>query len=240
MKKIKLELHVHTKFSHDSILFFWLLYLKCLFCKIDYIAITEHNNILGAMNFKNYCLKRGNKIKVIIGEEIMTNSGEIIGLFLKKNIQSGLTPKETIEEIISQNGIVYIPHPYDKKRHKSVLKEIYIEKYKNMIDCIEIHNGRNVSEEYDKKQYEIARKYNIQQIIGSDAHTIFEIGRNYIYVDNEIDTSEKFLKAIKEAEFHSKKCLTFCHYITKLVRLMNFIRKGDFYGLFRTIYRKIK
>lgn len=240
MKKIKLELHVHTKFSHDSILFFWLLYLKCFFCKIDYIAITDHNNILGAINFKNYCLKRGNKVKVIVGEEIMTDSGEIIGLFLKKNIRSGLTPKETIKEIKAQNGIVYIPHPYDRKRYKTVLKEIYIEKYKDMIDCIEIHNGRNVLEEYSKRQYEIAQKYNIQPIIGSDAHTIFEVGRNYISVDNKIDTAEKFLNTIKKMEFHSKKCLNFCHYITKFVRLINFIRKGDFYGLFRIIYRKVK
>lgn len=240
MKKIKVEIHVHTKFSHDSMLFFWLLYLKCRFCKIDYIAITEHNNILGGINFKNYCLKRGDKVKVIVGEEIMTNSGEIIGLYLKKPIQSGLTPEETIKQIILQNGIVYIPHPYDKKRYKTVLKEIYIEKYKNMIHCIEIHNGRNILEEYDKKQYEIAKKYNIQQIIGSDAHTVFEIGRNYIYIYNKIDSSEKFLKAIKDAEFHSKKCLKFCHYITKFVRVIKFIKRGDFYGLFRVIYRKIK
>ena len=43
--RYKIELHVHTKYSHDSILPFWLLYLKCRICKIDYIAITEHNNL---------------------------------------------------------------------------------------------------------------------------------------------------------------------------------------------------
>lgn len=240
IKKIKVELHVHTKFSHDSMLPFLLLYLKCRFCKIDYIAITEHNNILGALNFKKYCLKKGNKIKVIIGEEIMTSSGEIIGLFLNRAIKSGLTPKETIKEILLQNGVVYIPHPYDEKRYKTVLKEIYIEKYKDIIHCIEIHNGRNISEKYDKKQYEIATKYGIQPIIGSDAHTVFEIGRNYLFLNSKIDTSEDFLKAIKFAEFHSKKCLVFCHYITRFARVISFIKKGDFYGLLRIIYRKIK
>ena len=235
---IKLELHVHTKYSHDSIMPFWLLYLKCAFFNISYIAITEHNNIKGALAFSDYCKKRGDKLKVIIGEEIMTTQGEIIGLFLKKEIKAGLTPDETIEEILKQKGIVYVPHPYDLKRYKTVLDEQVIKANKDKIHCIEIHNGRNISKEYDVKQKEIADKYAILPVIGSDAHTIFEIGRNYIQISKIPDTPTNFLEALRNAEFKSKECLKFCHTLTKFARVIKFIERGDFSGLYRVIHRK--
>ena len=86
---MKLELHVHTKYSKDSFLCFWPLYLKCRIRRIRCIAITEHNNINGGVQFKKFCEKRKGKIQVIIGEEIFTNEGEIIGLFLKKKYFAG-------------------------------------------------------------------------------------------------------------------------------------------------------
>ena len=145
----KVEFHVHTKYSHDSMLPLWLLYLKCRLKKIDYIAITEHNNIIGALKFKKFCKKRGSQVKVIVGEEIMTSGGEIIGLFLCKKIQAGMTPEDTISEIRKQKGVVYIPHPYDEKRHKTVLKEEYIKANILNIDCIECHNGEGSTKKHD-------------------------------------------------------------------------------------------
>ena len=83
---IRLETHCHTKYSKDSMLPFSLLYLKCRLCHINWIAVTEHNNIQGAIEFKKYCEKKKSKLHVIIGEEIMTFDGEVIGLFLKEEI----------------------------------------------------------------------------------------------------------------------------------------------------------
>lgn len=221
---MKLETHIHTKYSHDSILSFWILYAMCRMKKIDYVAITEHNNIEGAIAFKQYCNKRDNKIGVIIGEEIMTDSGEIIGLYLTKQIQQGMSVDKTIEAIHSQNGIVYVPHPYDKKRMKTVLSETAIGKHKEQIDCIECHNGRNICSEYTVKQTEIADKYELPKVIGSDAHTLLELGRNYMEVDYEPCDSEHFLAAIATARFHKAKCIKISHAITKVARLMHLWR----------------
>lgn len=115
---MKIELHCHTKYSDDSLLLFHALYWKCVACGIRYIAITEHNNLRGAEAFASFCRKRGNKVSVIKGEEIFTSQGEIIGLFLDSEIEPGLSPEETILRIREQNGIVYVPHPYDQKRKK--------------------------------------------------------------------------------------------------------------------------
>ena len=236
----KLETHVHTKYSHDSIMPFWLLYLKCRVLGINYIAITEHNNLIGANKFREYCRKRGNKINVIIGEEIMTTEGEIIGLFLKNEIVAGLPPDITIKRILEQKGIVYIPHPYDLKRWKTVLKEYVIEQNKNDIHCIEIHNGRNISTEYDEEQGKIAEKYQILPVIGSDAHTIFEIGRNYMISKTEPNNPQNFLIAIQEKKIVINKCLKYSHWLTKIDRVIKFVIRRDFNGLYRTINKKFR
>ena len=239
-KRYRLELHVHTKYSHDSIMPFWFLYLKCRLCGITHIAITEHNNIDGAMAFRDYCLVKGNKLKVIVGEEIMTTKGEIIGLFLNSVIRPMQSPYETIEAILAQNGIVYVPHPFDKKRYKTVLVEKAILENKDKIDCIECHNGRNISSDYSVMQERIADKYGLSKVVGSDAHTFFEIGRNYIDVLIEPQDRNSFKQAIKNGDFHKSKCLKCCHTITKIVRLIKFVQKGDFDGLYRVINKKIR
>lgn len=237
---MNLELHIHTKFSHDSVMGFLCLYMKCRMCKIDWIAVTEHNNICGALRFKEFCERHGGKVKVIVGEEIMTESGEIIGLYLREQISPGLSVKETIELIKKQDGIVYVPHPYDEKRRKTVLLEREIELNKKNIDCIECHNGRNISKQYDAKQTEIADRYNITKVIGSDAHTVLEIGRNYMKISTEPNDAQAFKNAIISAELHTKNCIKFCHTITKAARLIKLIGQGEWDELRRVVYKKVK
>ena len=236
---IRLETHCHTKFSKDSLLPFTLLYLKCKLCGISCIAITEHNNIIGATKFKEYCRKRKSNLCVIVGEEIMTESGEVIGLYLKKEIPQGLSFEETIAQIREQKGIVYVPHPYDEKRNKTVLKEECIKRFAPVIDCIECHNGRNISPLYDEKQQEIATKYGITKVIGSDAHTFLEIGRNYMNVESVPDTPEKFRSVIATATFHEKKCIKLCHQITRCVKLIRIIEKGNIDELYRIVNKRL-
>lgn len=238
MGKYKVLTHIHTKYSHDSLLPFFLLYNKCIECGIKYIAITEHNNIQGAKAFQAYCKKRGSRLKVILGEEILTTEGEIIGLYIHECIPAMRTPAETVKLIKEQGGLVYIPHPYDEKRYKTVLKERYISELKDQIDCIECHNGRNLSERYDTEQCRIAEKYDIPKVIGADAHTYFEVSRNYMEMDVPPDSKEAFLTALQSVSFYPSPCLSFCHKLTRLDRIIQFVLKGDFCGLFRAVIRK--
>lgn len=235
----KLETHIHTKYSHDSIMPFWLLYIKCRLLNINYIAITEHNNIRGGVAFQKYCKEKGDKVQVIVGEEIMTTQGELIGLFLHDEISVGMSPQDTIKAIRQQKGLVYIPHPYDKKRYKTVLKEECIADNVSQIDFMECYNGRNISIEYTNKQNKLCEKYQIPKIIGSDAHTIWEIGRNYMLVPVEPDNPINFKKAMKKAQFYRKPCLKICHQLTKITRVIKLLQKGDINGLCRIINKKL-
>ena len=233
---MKVEFHVHTRYSKDSTLGLLFVLLMCKIKKIDCIAITDHNEIMGAKKYKEK-LKRHN-IDVIVGEEIFTSDGEIIGLFLNEKILPGLSPKETIKEIKRQGGIIYVPHPYDEKRKKSVLKEEYINKFAKYIDLIEVHNGRNLEKEYDIKQKEISEKINILPIIGSDAHIFWELGRNYVIIDSI--ERENIIEAIKRAKFKEARCIKISHKVTKYIKAIKMIFKGDINGLFRIINKKCR
>lgn len=238
MSKIRAEFHTHTRFSKDSILnkFFILLMLKLK--KIKLIAITDHNEVKGAIKYQKF-LKKFN-IDVIVGEEVMTDSGEIIGLFLNKTIEPLQSPEQTVKQIKEQNGIVYLPHPYDEKRYKTVLKEEKQIKLKDKIDFIEIHNGRNISEKYSDKQKDIQQKLMITPIIGSDAHTFIELGRNYIEIEytNIEDFKNNMKYIVEKSVFHKKKCIKLAHTITKFARIIKMIEKGEFNELYRTIFKR--
>lgn len=235
-KKIRAEFHVHTRYSQDSLLNKYLLLLKCKIKKIKLIAITDHNEIMGALKYKDF-LKKHN-IEVIVGEEIMTTDGEIIGLYLNKKIEKGLSVEDTIKQIKGQDGLIYLPHPYDEKRYKTVLNSKKQKEHKNDFDFIEIHNGRNISSYFGESQKNIQEKLQIQSIIGSDAHTFIEIGRNYIIMEEP--TKETLKQCVKNGCFIEKKCIKLSHTITKFARVIKHIERGDFNELFRIIIKKCR
>lgn len=232
----KSEFHVHTRYSKDSILPLFIILLILKIKKINTVVITDHNEIKGAIKAKDK-FERYN-INVIIGEEISTSCGEIIGLNLSNKIEPNQTPKETIKKIKGQNGYVYIPHPYDEKRRKTVLIEKEIAKNSNDIDFIEIHNGRNILPEFTKKQEDISKKYNITPIIGSDAHTFFELGRNIIITDEKLDANN-LLQNKNYFKFKKKDCILFTHFCTKYIKIIKLIFGGNYNEFFRIINRKI-
>ena len=137
---------------------------------------------------------------------------------------------------------MYITHPYDEKRKRTVLDYDLIKKYRNSISCIECYNGRNISLNYGIKQNEISDTLKIKKVIGSDAHTFFEIGRNYMCIDDKYDISikEEFLKSINDAIYIKKPCLKISHTITNYIKIFKLLLRGEFYEVFRVINKRIR
>jgi len=178
---------------------------------LDCIAITDHNTLDGALH-----LAKISPFKVIVGEEVKTNEGEIVGLFLKKNIPPHMDLANTIEEIRSQGGIVYLPHPH-KMDEESIIKNI------NSIEIIEVYNGRNLKTVYNNYALEVTRKYNKLMAAGSDSHTPFEIGRVYFEME-DFTSPEEFLRNLQGVkEFHY--CYSLGNVFLNRVLLNNKIRK---------------
>lgn len=168
MNYIDIDLHVHTSASFDSYNRIAAILNKSINRELNIIAITDHNSIECALAGKEIISKYNKNIYAIIGEEISTDKGEIIGLFLKKYVNPGKL-EVVINEIKSQEGIIYLPHPY--KRSEIVFESIVIEH----IDIIEIWNNRcNYEQNY--KAMIFAVRHNKLMGCGSDSHLLREIG----------------------------------------------------------------
>lgn len=233
---MRTEFHVHTKASHDSLMGRRALLAVCKARKVGCVAITDHNEVSGAIALKPYLEAHG--VRVIVGEEVFTSEGEIIGLFLKERVEPGMTPEETVAEIHRQGGIVYVPHPYDEKRHKTVLSSGAQRRLASEFDCMEVHNGRNLNASYSERQAEIAGELGAPAVVGGDSHCFFEVGRN-VCVTDENFTRESFGRMLSSARFETSACHPFAHAATRLVRLVKMIGRGDFRGVQRVLTRKL-
>lgn len=168
----KVDLHTHSSVSPDGGISLSQ-YRKTLETGLlDYIAITDHNRIDFATHAKEQLGDR-----IIVGEEIMTDSGEIVGLFLNKPIRPGLSPEATIAAINAQNGLVYIPHPFETLRkglHPATLESI-----QNEVDIIEVCNGRAFLQNSYQQALIWAKINKVAIAASSDAHGPKGLGRTH-------------------------------------------------------------
>lgn len=236
MRKNIYQFHVHTKYSPDSDLSIDKLYRELKKRKVTGIAITDHNTIGGAVEFQK---KYGDKIYTVIGEEIMTSGGEIIGLFLKKEIPMSLTPCETIIEIKKQNGLVYIPHPFDQKRYKTCLKYQHIIRNAKDIDMIEVFNGRTVNDADNRKALELSEKLNKMVIYGSDAHSSYELKFNNSTF-NGVITRDNMMEELKSIKILNKRTNRLIHKYTIYIKIKKMLKAGKLDEAFSFIYNGCK
>lgn len=163
----------------------------------NFVAITDHNEISKALQLKE---KFGEQ--VIVGEEILTLDGEIIGLFLKEKIPPKLLASQTIELIKEQNGLVYIPHPLEKTR-KGVSSKV-LEEIKSSIDILEIYNARSKEPWLSDKVQKFAFAHNIATASSSDAHGYKGFGSAFcILVDKP--NRNNLVELLRGAMFQKKR-----------------------------------
>lgn len=160
----KLDLHVHSFHSKDSIIDTEKVIAVAMKKGLSGIAITDHNTIKGGLEIAKNCVK---DFSVIIGSEIATNQGDIIGLFLNEEIKSH-NSYDVVDEIKDQGGLVVLPHPY------RISNDIDLN-LASKVDAIEIFNARSNNQTNDKAET-LAKEHNSPMVAGSDAHFYREIG----------------------------------------------------------------
>ena len=171
---------------------------RCLELGINCIAIADHGTAEGALKMQKMA-----PFPVIVAEEILTPHGEIMGMFLKETIPSGLSVEETIARIRAQGGLVNIPHPFETIRGSSLNSKL-IEEIAEQIDLMEVLNSRSPFLANSAKAQAFAQKHGIAQSAGSDAHTLYEIGNAYVEMP-EFNGKDEFLEALALGEIHGHR-----------------------------------
>ena len=168
----KVDLHTHSEASPDGGITPEQ-YAKVLETeKLDYVAITDHDRIDFALG-----MQKALGEKIIVGEEITTNDGELIGLYLKKRIAPGMSAFKTAHAIRDQGGLVYVPHPFETVRKG--LQQEALDMIVDLIDIIEVHNGRAVAQNCSIQAATWAKLHSKTGAASSDAHGYKGLGYSY-------------------------------------------------------------
>ncbi|MEA2152147.1 MAG: hypothetical protein QOI18_380, partial [Solirubrobacteraceae bacterium] len=196
---IDVDLHMHTDHSHDCVTPVEVLLATARAQGLGAIAVTDHNEISGALQARSQAEAAG--VKVIVGEEVKTaGQGEVIGLFIEEKIPRGLTLGETVAEIKRQGGLVYVPHPFD--RMHSVPDYEHLLTILDDVDAIEVFNPRVAIGAFNEEAERFAAKYRIVAGAGSDSHVAQGLGSARIRM-HDFDGPEEFMQSLRDAEIVS-------------------------------------
>jgi predicted metal-dependent phosphoesterase TrpH len=158
----RIDLHTHSIASPDGALRATDYTAMLASGRLNYIAVTDHNRIDFAVQ-----LQAQLGPQIIVGEEITTTDGEIIGLYLHKAVPAGLSAAETVQRIHEQGGLVYIPHPFETVRKGITVATL--DTIAAHVDIMEIHNGRTLQSR-GQHATEWARAHRVAGAASSDAH----------------------------------------------------------------------
>jgi predicted metal-dependent phosphoesterase TrpH len=191
----RVECHCHTRYSKDCLTSLDRLLQACERKKIDRLIITDHNQIQGAQEAFKMDPKR-----VVVGEEIMTQAGELLAFFVQEEIPAGLPPLEAIRRLRQQNAFISVSHPYDQLRRGHWEPDDLL-RIAPLVDAIETFNARCIWwPPFNHQAQDFARQHNLAGTAGSDAHSVYEVGRATLLLPH-FNNADDLREVIRSAQF---------------------------------------
>ena len=216
-KRAFADFHIHTRFSRDSLLTEEKFIRKAIERGLTHAVVTNHNNVEGAIAVRDKVAELGltDQLTVILGEEVSTSDGEVVGVFLTTTIPRGLSANETADEIHRQGGLVSIPHPFDPFRG-SHIKEGPLRNLADVgkIDMIEVFNCRVTLQRHNDEAAEFAQRYGIPGIAASDSHSGMEVAMAFNAMPG-FDTADELRVALQDNEWHASRSSILIHATTR-------------------------
>ncbi len=205
---LKIEFHCHTRYSEDSLTKLQDLVTVCRRRGIDRLVITDHNTIQGALRAKDLAPDL-----VIVGEEIMTLRGELLAAFVREEVPAGLAPEEAIRILKAQNAFISVSHPFDRFR-KGHWQSADLEAIVPLVDAIEVFNSRCLWPPHNTRAQEFASRHGLAGTVGSDAHTLAEVGRATLSLP-AFEDSDSFRTALRDAEQNNRLSAPWIHFSSR-------------------------
>ncbi len=187
---VRVDLHSHTMWSGDCTTTPDELAAAVAATGVDVLCITDHGTINGAV-----ALAAELPCRVVVGEEVRSSRGEIIGLFLSERIPAGLTPSEVCTRVRDQGGLVYVPHPFDPMRAALAPEALSALVEDGLVDAIEARNAKTSLEHLNRRAAALAARSGLAAGAGSDAHVPDALGAAYVEMA-DFDGPATFLPAL--------------------------------------------
>lgn len=190
---VRVDLHSHTMWSGDSTTTPDEVERAVVESGLDVLCITDHHAVKGAVE-----LARRLPCRVVVGEEMRTHAGELIGLFLTERVPNGTTPREAAELIRAQGGVVYVPHPFDPMRKNLAEPALDDLVAAGLVDAIEARNAKTSLESLNRRAADYAARHHLLAGAGSDAHVPDALGAAYVEMP-DFDGPREFLDSLARA-----------------------------------------
>lgn len=191
---------------------------------LTHLAITDHGRIDGALEARD---RAPDGLDVIVGEEIRTADGDVIGLFLDHPVPQGLSAVESVDRIHEQGGLAGLPHPFDRFRNSGLREQrriAHLEALAARLDFIEAHNARVPFPSANERAAAFAREHGIPGIASSDAHTILEVGVAYTILADFPPTADGLRAVLPGARLVCGRGSFLARGMTPLAKLVNRMR----------------
>jgi predicted metal-dependent phosphoesterase TrpH len=188
---VRVDMHMHTMWSGDATTTPDELRAAVAESGLDVVCITDHGTVNGAVE-----LASSLGCRVIVGEEVRTARGEIIGLFLSSRLPFGMKGPEAVRAIRDQGGLVYVPHPFDPMRHALAEDELAALAADGSLDAIEVFNAKVSLPHLNRRALEFARAHGLAEGAGSDAHEPSALGAAYVEMP-DFDGPASFLQSLR-------------------------------------------
>ena len=191
--RLRVDLHSHTMWSGDSTTTPDELSAAIVAAGLDVLCITDHNTIAGAAELVEVL-----PCRVVVGEELRTPAGEIIGLFLTERLPVGLTHLDAARAIRDQGGVVYVPHPFDPMRRNLTELALHELAEVGLLDAVEVFNAKTSLASLQRRAADFAEEFDLAAGAGSDAHVPDALGSAYVEMSDFADPSG-FLAELRTA-----------------------------------------
>ena len=219
------DLHCHTSASFDCLSPPREVVRAALERGLTHLAITDHDRIDGALEAREIARDIAPGLTVIVGEEVKTQEGDLICLFLERPVARGLPAEATIVAVRAQGGLVGIPHPFDRYRG-SLLRDLTMVSLASQVDWVEAHNARVMVGDGNLRAAEFAREQGLPGIAVSDAHSVVEVGVAYTAMDGDPSTPEGLLAALSSAVTVPGRASYYVRLATPMAKLVHRLRRS--------------
>lgn len=194
-----LDLHCHSSASFDSIASPASMIAKARRIGLTHLAITDHERIDGALRARDLA---PDDLQVIVGEEVRSSDGDLIGLFLERAVPPGMSAADTAAAIHEQGGIVGLPHPFDRFRSsggsRATDQPRGLDALAASVDYVEVHNAR-AYRDANPLAAAFASTHGLPGTASSDAHSVMELGVAQTAVDGPVEDARSLLEALAGA-----------------------------------------
>jgi predicted metal-dependent phosphoesterase TrpH len=188
----KADLHIHTSSSDGMFSGAELLEYVELRTDLDIIAVTEHDDVAGAMQVRERWAKGSHRFQVVTGVEVTTIEGHLLALFIEDPVPSLRSLRETIDAVKRQGGICIVPHPFTWLARG--ISDRHIRHAKDGLDGIEVMNSTPAGRRGRTGAKRLATELGLAEAGGSDAHFLGAVGSGYTHFSGS--TPAELLNAI--------------------------------------------